>query len=93
MSARRCDYSDMVIELLEGLADENVILQERIASLEAEVGTYRELALVAFDALRRVTDRDRDIREANDRLNNLNHALSEELFLQSGVEDFEGATA
>lgn len=45
---RRRDHRDAVIEIF---AQDEVILHERIASLEADVLTYRELALTAIAAL------------------------------------------
>lgn len=41
--------------VIEDLAYENVVLNERVASLEADNRTYHELAVAGFDALRAKT--------------------------------------
>ncbi len=59
------DHREFVIE---ALADDEALLIERVASLEADVAGYRELALEGLHALRALTiERDR-LRTANQRL-------------------------
>ena len=64
-SISRRDHRDLVIE---ALADDEALLRERVASLEADVAGYRDLAIEGIHALRALTiERDR-LREANQRL-------------------------
>jgi hypothetical protein len=52
--------SDVALSLvIEDLADAEAALRERVASLEADVAVYRELALVAFDIVYDLTRRNR----------------------------------
>ena len=48
------DHRDLVIA---DLADAEAALRDYVASLEADVGVYRELAIAGFDALRDLTMR------------------------------------
>jgi hypothetical protein len=78
------DYRDLVIE---ELADAEAELRERIASLEADVDSYRELAIAAFDALHDLTvARDRE-RVQHQHLKGAYRALCEGLMLQAGADD------
>lgn len=64
-SISRRDHRDLVIE---ALADDEALLRERVASLEADIAGYRDLALEGIHALRALTiERDR-LRAANQRL-------------------------
>lgn len=55
-----CEGRDRVSALIiETLAESELELRERIADLEADLRTYRELALAAVDALHHMT-RERD---------------------------------
>ena len=52
--------SDVVADLtIEAFAQSELELLERVAILEADVGVYRELALVAFDIVHDLTQRNR----------------------------------
>jgi hypothetical protein len=65
---RQCDSRDLVIE---ELADHEQALLERIASLEADVVCYRELAQAALGALR---DRTKDCDQRSKQLSSLRAA-------------------
>ena len=70
------DYRDIVIE---ELADAEALLLERVASLEADVQSYRLLAQEAIHALHDLArERDR-LRERHHRLLNEYRALREDL--------------
>ena len=78
------DYRDLVIE---DLADENCLLQERINSLEADVAIYRELAAAAFDAVCALTISNRSLQQSTDRLKDELQGAREERLLHAGADD------
>jgi len=78
------DYRDDVITML---ADSEATLRDRIVSLEADVATYRELAVAAFDGLRNLTLRLERVTAERDRLRDDNRRLREDALLRAGAED------
>jgi hypothetical protein len=84
------DYREVVIT---DLADENGWLRERVASLEADVAVYRELAIAAMDALREVTVRNQALEPTNARLRDEVKAYRENALLRAGAEDDHEAAA
>ncbi len=78
------DYRDLA---LEDAALDYVLACERIASLEADIAIYRELAVAAFDGLHDLTvARDRE-RVQHQRLKDEYLGLCERLLLQAGADD------
>ena len=57
--------ADLVIE---ELASSEAALRDHVASLEADVGVYRELAVVAFDIVQDLTRKNRDLVRKCDRI-------------------------
>lgn len=78
------DYRDLVIRQL---SDDEALLLERVASLEADVATYRELANAACDALRDLTVRHKRLQESTERLRDEYRALRERLLFEAGADD------
>ena len=60
--------------------------------LEADVATYRELAVAALDALREKTLKNKFLTEDNRRLVDELRALREELLLRAGADDPEATS-
>lgn len=77
------------LELLEFViehhAAENVELRERCAGLEADVGTYRLIALAALDALQTLTVRQAQLQERHARLSDEYRELREQLLLEAAA--------
>ena len=71
--------ADTVCEML---AHDEAVALERIASLEADVASYRELAVMAISALRELTQRHDRLREQHARLRDQYQALREEVLGQ-----------
>ena len=82
--------SNTVLEIvIEDLADENALLRERIASLEADVGTYRELAIATLDALAHVTQQHQQLRNDYQEQSDAYRWLCQETLLRAGADDDE----
>jgi predicted nuclease with TOPRIM domain len=84
----RADYRDLVIEML---ADAEAALLEHVASLEADVATYRELTCAAFDALQRLTHQHDRLREQHQRLLDEYRSFRERTLLNAHDTDREAA--
>jgi phage shock protein A len=80
---RNQDDRDVVIRQL---ADDEALLLERISSLEADVGVYRELAAAACDALRDLTVRYQRLHASFSQLRDAYRALRARL-LEAGADD------
>lgn len=78
------DHRDLVIE---DFARSEAELRHRVASLEADVGVYRELTQAAFDALRDLTRRLKIVTAERNRLRQAVHDLQEEHLLRAGADD------
>jgi hypothetical protein len=78
------DFRDLVITQL---TDDEVLLKERIASLESDLGVYRELTCAAFDALRDLTVRYKRLQESSNQLRDEYAAFRERILLQDGADD------
>ena len=78
------DYRDLVIEQLR---DDEALLRERVASLEADVAVYRELAAAAVDALRDLTARFERLQNSSRLLRDELSAFRERVLLESGADD------
>jgi hypothetical protein len=79
--------------VIEDLALSESELLERVASLEADVGVYRELTGAAFDALRRLTVRYQRLQESSNRLRDEYRELREQLLLNAGADEPRSAAA
>ena len=77
------DYRELVIE---DLADENVLLREGIASLEADLGTYREIAIATLDALVNVTQQNERLRHDYQQQRDAYRWLRDEILLRVADE-------
>ncbi len=70
---------------LEFFAGRELELRERVASLEADVAVYRELAVAGFDALRDLTVRYRRLQASANRVHDEYRELRQQLLLEAGV--------
>ena len=77
-------YRDLVIA---ELADAEAALREQVASLEADVATYRELTIAAVDALRHLAVQHQALQASSARLGDEYRALRERLLLSAGADD------
>jgi hypothetical protein len=75
--------ADLVIT---ALADDEVLLQERIGSLEGDVRVYRDLAIAGLTALHDLTVQHRALRDDRDRLRDQLRVIAEESWLRAGVD-------
>jgi hypothetical protein len=78
------DFRDMAIE---ALADSEALLLERVGELEADVRSYRELAVAGFDALATLTRQHDQLYEDCRQLREEYRRLREELLLKAGADD------
>jgi hypothetical protein len=76
--------ADIVIETL---ALSEAELLGRVATLEADVQIYRELAVASFDALQGLTLCNRRLRDSGDRLRDENRALRAQILRNAGADD------
>lgn len=76
------DYKDFVIEML---SDEAVLYEERLASLEADVLSYRMLAQEAIHALHHLTVSHDRLRESHHRLIDEYRALREHILHEAAA--------
>ena len=86
----RDDTTQLVIE---DLALNEVVLRERIVSLETDVAVYRELTVAAFDALRHLTVRYQRLQESSRRDTDELRAHREQQLLEAGADDDESVAA
>lgn len=71
--------------VIEHHAAENAELRERCAGLEADVGTYRQIALAALDALQTLTARQSALLERHARLSDEYRDLREQILLEAAA--------
>jgi hypothetical protein len=82
--------SSIVNELvIDALAQENRLLRDQNASVEADRDTYREIAIAALDALARVTQQHQRLRDDYRQQNDAYRWLTEDLMLRAGADDHE----
>lgn len=72
---------------LEMLADRELELVERVASLESDIRTYRELAMAGFRALHDVTVQHRALVDEHEQLKDQLRFIAEEQWLRASVDD------
>jgi hypothetical protein len=76
------DYRDLVIT---DLADENDVLRAYIREIEADMGTYRELAVANFDALHRLSAEHSKLVNDYTRLADDSRRLREDTLIRRGA--------
>lgn len=81
----------MVDLVIADLADENALLREWIASLETDLGVYREIAVAALDAVRELTVRNQSLVSSRARLLDELHAYREHALVRAGADDVAAA--
>lgn len=81
---RRAD-DQRVHAILTAYAEDVVQLDLRIADLEADVGTYREIAVALMDGLSDLTARYHDLQAENQDLDDKNRQLLRLLHVEAGA--------
>jgi len=74
-------------ETIDELALENLELRDRLESVEADVGVYREIAVAALDALVTLTSRERRARLERDEARAELQRYFEEQLIARGADD------
>jgi hypothetical protein len=74
------------------LANDEAALRERLISVEEDCAVYRELVLVAFDAVRELTVRNQQLHDDNLRLRDELRTLHETYLIAAGAADIEAAS-